>query len=139
MIPSDARIREILRHPEIYPLIADDYSGERESFEPSPAVYLEPVEGVLVMLAPMLATLWQAHIAALPEAKGRGAEAVRLAAGWLRDNTRAEQVLAMFPEGNDAVLRLVERCGFVKVGEVEGSFRRGGVLLPLKFYSLRIR
>lgn len=134
--PSDARIREILTHPEVYPYISDDFTP-LETFQPSPAYYLEPVEGVLVMLVPKLATLWEAHIAALPEARGKGAEAVRLAADWLRAETRCEQVLAMFPEG--PVHRLVERCGFTRVGSVEGSFRRGGVLLPLHIYSLRIR
>lgn len=138
MIPSDERIREILTHPEVYPHIKDDYSPPVEQFAPHPACYLEPVAGVLVVLRPMLATLWEAHIAALPEARGKGAEAVRLAADWLRENTRAEQVLAMFPEGSKAT-SLMGKCGFVKVGSVEGSFRRGGALLPLHIYSLRIR
>lgn len=138
MIASDERILTILRHAEVYPHITDDYSGPASEFQPSQAVYLEPVDGVLVMLRPMLQTLWEAHIAALPEARGKGAEAVRLAAEWLRVHTRAEQVLAMFPEGSRAA-SLMGKCGFVKVGSIEGSFRRGGALLPLHFYSLRIR
>ena len=134
--PSDERITEILTHPEVYPYISDDFTPITE-FKPSPAYYLEPVEGVLVMLVPKLATLWEAHIAALPEARGKGAEAVRLSADWLRANTKCQQVLAIFPDG--PVHGLVGRCGFERVGSVPDSFLRGGVLLPLHIYSLRIR
>lgn len=134
--PSDARIWEILTHPEVYPYISDDFTP-LETFRPSPAYYLEPVDGVLVMLVPKLATVWEAHIAALPEARGQGKRAVQFAVEWLRENTAAVQVLAMFPDG--PVMGLVERCGFVKVGDVADAFKRGGVLLPLHIYSLRIR
>lgn len=137
LIPTDERIREILTHPEVYPHIGDDYSPPVAQFNPSPACYLE-FDGVLVMLAPMMQTVWTAHIAALPESRGKGAEAVRLAADWLRENTRAESVLAMFPDGSMAA-GLVGRAGFVSVGTVPDSFRRGGRLLPLHIYSLRIR
>jgi len=139
LIPTDSRIREILTHPEVYPRIKDDYSPPAEQFNPTPAYYLEPVDGVLVLLRPMLETLWEAHIAALPDAKGKGAEAVRLAADWLRANTKCEQVLALFPEDNAAVSSLVARCGFERVGSVSSSFRRDGRLLSLHIYSLRIR
>jgi RimJ/RimL family protein N-acetyltransferase len=139
LIATDDRIRLILTHPSVYPLIKDDYSPPIDQFSPSSAFYLEPVEGVLVMFRPMLETLWEAHIAALPEARGKGVEAVKLAAEWLKANTRVERVLAMFPEDNLPVHRLVERCEFVRVGSVEGSFRRDGRLLSLHIYSLRIR
>jgi RimJ/RimL family protein N-acetyltransferase len=139
MYPDAERIKAILRHPEVYPHIRDDYSPPADAFTPPPGYYLEPVEGVLVSLRPKMETLWEAHIAALPEARGRGSEAVKLAADWLRTNTRAEQVLAMFPDDNAAVHRMVERSGFVRVGEVPSSFRRDGRLLSLHIYSLRIR
>lgn len=139
MIPSDERILEILRHPEIYPLISDDFSPPREEFIPSPAAYLEPVEGFLVRLEPLYTTVWSAHICALPEARGRGVEAVERAAEWLRVNTVCERVLAMFPDANEAVGKLVKKSGFEFVGVIPDSFRRGGRLLSLHLYSLRIR
>lgn len=134
MIATDERIRAVLTHPEVWPLVKDDYSTEIP-----PGFYLEPVDGVIVSFQPLMATVWVAHIAAVPEARGKGREAVELAVEWLRANTQVVQVLAMFPEGNVAVSKLVERCGFERVGEVPDSFLREGRLLSLHVYRLRIR
>jgi RimJ/RimL family protein N-acetyltransferase len=80
---------------------------------------------------------WMIGIDLLPEARGQGygAEAQRLLAAWLLDNTPANRIEAQTDVENLAEARSLERAGFTREGVLRGAQFRGGAYHDLVVYS----
>ena len=87
---------------------------------------------------PPASQAWNIGITLSPEwrGKGLGAQAQRMLADYLFDNTRAERVEASTDVENLAERRALERAGFCFEGVLRRAQFRGGAWRDLALYSL---
>lgn len=134
-------IKEVLDHPQLRPLMVDD--GTPEEWQPSlhPLLYyLVPTievfdEGVVsdtaigvLLFAPVNFCTWNPHIAILPKYHGRGTDAMLAGLAWMFSRTPALKMTAFPPVYNPRMIRVFEKCGFLKEGVSVKSILRHDTL-----------
>jgi RimJ/RimL family protein N-acetyltransferase len=102
-------------HESIYHLIA------KEDFGFDPGMIEARVVGS-VTFVPLNAITWNPHIGVLPEYRGRGTEVLRAAMEWVFVNTPCRKLVAHPPTSNPRMIRVFEKCGFVREGYSPASF-----------------
>ncbi len=136
-VASDAAlILQTLRHPLVYPRIADDATPPAEECElpRQPSIgYLgawggDTFLGLWVVDRRNAATV-EVHTCLLPLAAGsKGLEAANACAAWIWANTDFDRIVTSVPVFNALALRFAERAGMVRYGENIASYRKGGEL-----------
>lgn len=125
----------ILRHPDVYPFIRDDYSPTVEDFTAEPLLNMEsvyfllPAEGCLFMLTPFItSTVYEGHTAVIPESRGKTAiQAGRDAIAWMFSNTRCEKIVGFFHEDNRRAIMWSIKVGMKRTHLLTGAMRLNGV------------
>jgi RimJ/RimL family protein N-acetyltransferase len=129
---TDAEVvRSIVSHPDVKPEIWD---GEEDPPVPMhELVYYLIVRrdgdaaGVIAFI-PRNAIVWDAHAAVLPEHRGCGTGAMRLAVKWMFENTPCRKVVCEPPAFKVAMVRVLEKNGFHREGISTKSFQWHGEL-----------
>jgi RimJ/RimL family protein N-acetyltransferase len=130
------RVRVILTHPKIYPLIGDDFAPDREQFKANedPRIWYvlalddDNSNGGLFTFLPDSNVCWQVHVSMLPEfwgekAKQAGAEIVP----WIWERTPCRRIIASVPIINRLALRYgVKVMGLQPFGVNKASFLKNG-------------
>jgi RimJ/RimL family protein N-acetyltransferase len=128
-----ALIERIIKHPKVWPWVADDFTFE---FEPNGNhLYLSIEDKGIVVLKQLNHICYQLHIALLPELWGRGKGIGAMAQEWIFEKTPCRKLVAFVPEDNKPVKRLAERCGMKEEGRITKSFCRGLVLRDQIIYG----
>lgn len=140
---SDAGlIRSVMAHPDIWPHIGDDYSGQAEDWMPvihDSIVYLMPDDrGACFMLHPHSVTLWEVHSAVLPAFRGHSVGYTKAIVKWLSENTQCRHLMTLIPQGNFRARRLAEAAGMVQEGLFPRSFMKGGELIDQAVFGMEI-
>lgn len=129
-------ILDTLRHPLVYPRIADDASPPADKLQlpRQPNIgYLgawdgDTFLGLWVVDRRNAATV-EVHTCLLPLAAGsKGLEAANACAEWIWANTDFDRIVTSVPVFNALALRFAERAGMVRYGENVGSYRKSGEL-----------
>jgi len=130
-----ALIKSIITHPEIYPLVADDFSPRPEFWEPiqnDEIWYVLAKEDKplgLFALIPDNKICWKAHPCLLPETRGKmSREITKQFVQWLWQNTPCRRLIAEIPEFNRVVIKYAVDCGMTQFGVNEKSLLKGGIL-----------
>lgn len=133
-ITDDLRaVREILIHPDIYPLISTDDGPESEFYFPTlgeNVFILGKINGkpmALLIGHPCNERAWWVHVQVLPEYRKDWAfhfGGVALDLMWRF--TGAIKFMALIPDIYPNVARFAERCGFVAEGCLTNSIMKGG-------------
>lgn len=116
------RIATILNHPEVFGFAGDDLSTE--PFVPATEhlyVMNDEQTGVVVFKR-VNGICADAHIAILPELRGKGRYFAKEVVEWLFANTTYTKILAMVPQFRTEVLKLCEYCGFIREGHIKKAF-----------------
>jgi len=128
-------VREIMTHPKIYKHLVPDKFIEATEFSPvdSPYFYYLLIKwddkpAGLILLTPLNASLYQGHIALLPEYAGLGYPAIKEAFIWLRKNTNIRKLLAFVAVDNKAAKTLLDKTGFYDVAILKDSLIRNAKL-----------
>jgi hypothetical protein len=130
---------EILRHPDVYPWIRDDFSPPVEDFNAAPMLsldsvyFLNPLPGCLFILAPFVtSTMFEGHTAVLPESRGKLAiSAGKLAIQWMFDHTPCERIVGFFPDTNRRALMGAIHMGMKRTHRLPGGIRIDGQAVDL--------
>ena len=136
-------VASIMRHPRLYPHIADDFYPAPEVFRPlsgGAIVHLLAYDGAallgVVITHPINAVLWEVHHALLPCAWGERAHRVALEAEeWIWRNTLAATICGFTPECNKLALKFARRHGGRAVGRIPNAIQRGGKLHDLIVFA----
>jgi hypothetical protein len=136
-------VASIMRHPRLYPHIADDFYPPAEEFVPAsgPAiVHLLAYEGDellgVVITHPINAVCWEIHHALLPHAWGERAHLIGVVfEEWLWKNTLAQTGVGFTAECNRLALRFARRHGMRAVGRLPNAYRKGGKLFDLIVFA----
>lgn len=129
-------IEAVWKHPEVWPWMGDDFSPKAEEFDSKQYLrdhrsrlyvchYNHMPVGVIAYWQ-VGTSVWEVHGGFLPGY--RGAMAVRLAVGSLRDmfNSGVLKIVAQLPTDNIAALRFARLCGMQREGISRLSVVRGG-------------
>ena len=118
------RVKGVICHPEILPLVCD---GEPAFPVHDSIYYLMPEDGAgVVAFLPINSITWNPHIAILPEHRGRGTGLMTEALNWMFENTPCRKVVAYPPSYNLPMIRVFEKCGFSREGFSPRSFEFRG-------------
>jgi RimJ/RimL family protein N-acetyltransferase len=92
-------------------------------------VVLSPDKNTVFICIPRSGTIWEVHMAILPESRGKkGIELGRKASAWMFENVpNCLNITAYIPEFNKPVQVYARLCGFEKVGILNGSFLKDGM------------
>jgi len=129
-------IHDCIAHKSVWPHITDDGSPDDPAFYFPPMVdavhWLEVRDdekrlGVF-MVHPLNSICGEAHVALLPAAWGRSAEAARLAVQWVFENTAYQRLIVNVPSGNKLAARLATKSGMDYIGNNKNSFMKNGVV-----------
>lgn len=131
-------IKSIFNHPKVYKLSSDDCSPEVYEPDIHPGVvFLTNEEKTgMVRIDQMNGICCQVHAAMLPKAYGRGAEFVRDTIRWGFQNTRYIKIVAIIPDYNRLIVKIVKKCGFTKEGVLRKSFLKNWKLHKQVIYGL---
>lgn len=105
-------------HPSIYYLVAKEERFEDGAVE-------DRTLGIAAFI-PVNSITWNPHMAVLPAHRGIGTRLLRLAMGWMFENTACRKLVAYPPSYNAAMIRVFEKCGFAKEGMSPKSFEWRG-------------
>lgn len=128
-------VARFIGHPEIYPMMADDYSQIETAEKAAVAMVsagiwaVQPSEHTLFLLFPRTVTMWEVHTMILPE--GRGRKAIidgHRALDWLFENSSCEKVISYIPAFNGKALFYAKKVGMKVEGIVTRSFRKNNAL-----------
>lgn len=125
----------IMRHPDVFPFIRDDYSPDVEDFTARtllemPMVYfLLPSPGCLFILVPFVtSTMYEGHTAVVPESRGKQAiQAGKDAIRWMFENTRCERIVGFFPESNRRALLGAIHMGMKRTHRIPSAMHFQGI------------
>lgn len=124
-----------LRHPEIYPAMADDYSDVGMVQQAAVSLIsggvwaVQPSESALFLYFPRTLTWWEVHTLVLPEGRGKKAiEDGKAGLRWVFNNSSCEKVVSLVPEFNRQALLYAKRVGLTVEGINRKSFRKDGHL-----------
>ena len=128
-------IRDVLTHPEIYPLVTDDRSPEVYDFHPPEnenIIYLiaevdGETAGVIVYI-PEASVVLDSHIAILPKYRMYSTAIGRMAIAWAFDNTKAVKIEGRIPKCNRKTYKFAKKIGFKSEGVSKLSYLKGGKL-----------
>lgn len=132
-------VRAVIAHPGVKP-----HTWEGDGEPPVPLhesiYYLVPKEerhsdgavadvtlGIVAFI-PVNPVTWNPHLAILPEHRGAGTEALKLALQWMFQHTACRKVVAYPPIFNAPMIRVFEKCGFRREGLSPLSFLWNGEL-----------
>lgn len=128
-------VAEFLRHPDIYPMMADDYSSPESADKAALALVssgvwaIQPSEFTLFMLFPRTITMWEVHTLVKPEGRGGKAIADGVAAmAWLFENSPCEKIISYIPAFNRQAFLFARKAGMKVEGVATKSFRKDGQL-----------
>jgi hypothetical protein len=129
-------VHSILKHPEVYPHIRDDFSVPVEEYSTAETLacnriyFLLPVDGCLFIFAPVLTgSLYEGHFAALPESRGGLMTAAgKLAIDWMFCYTPCERMIWCIHQDNLRAIRSAERMGLQHKHTLLDSMRLNGEL-----------
>lgn len=126
-------VREILTHPQIYPLISTDDGPSIDEYYPEKGesvFILGRVSGKPVALLighPSNERAWWLHIQVLPEYRKQFAfEFATVALRLMWQITGAIKFMALIPDLYPNVCRFAELCGFVREGCLTKSIMKAG-------------
>lgn len=131
-------ISSILNHPKIYKLSTDDCSPEvyEPVIHPSIIYLTNSTKTGIIRIDPMNGICCQVHAALLPEVWGSGLGFVKEAIEWGFINTKYMKIMAMIPEYNRLVIKIVKDCGFAKEGILKKSFLKNWKMHGQVIYGL---
>ena len=128
-------INSIIKDPNIYPNIIDDYSPPSYEFntpESNSIYYILLTEGEsllgLIIFNPQSTILYEFHLCLLPIAKGKGKICIKEAIVWIWLNTFAIRITISIPITNKVALKVIKQVGLKEYGINEKSFMKGGIL-----------
>lgn len=110
-----------------------------------PEVFFVPTEGKiwlkcgeygLLMGEPRNAVTYEAHVALLPEARGRAVTICKGALDWMFGNTNCLRITALVPSYNRFALALAYRIGMDFVGIHTKSFLKDGKLYDQHIFGI---
>jgi len=131
-------ISKILNHPKVYKWITDDCSPKVywPVIHPSIIYLTDETQSAVVRIDPMNGICCQVHFALLPEAWGRGLEIVKEAISWGFKTTRYMKIVAIIPDYNRPIIKIVKECGFTKEGTLKKSFLKNWKMRNQIIYGL---
>lgn len=136
-------VRSIATDVRIWDQMADDFSGDRESYDPPAdgAVYVlvkedGEVRGMWV-LVPRSQIRYEIHTLLLPELRGfRALDAAARMASWVWQNTPCQSLVTEIPECNPRALWFAKTAGMVPFGREPKCFRKGGTLYDVALLGM---
>lgn len=131
---NEAEVLAVIGHPEVRPYTYD-MDGEipcpmhesiyhliaKEDFGFDPGDIQTRVLGSVTFM-PVNSITWNPHIGVLPEYRGYGTEIMRAAMQWMFAKTPCLKLVAHPPTSNPRMIRVFEKCGFVREGYSRDSF-----------------
>lgn len=137
-------IRLVTTTPQLWKHLADDFSGERETWQPrrdDSLIYVKVCDvgphasgqalGFFLLVAHS-PVLYEIHTALLPHAWGARARAA--AAGivaWTWEHTSCRRLITSVPASNRLALAFAKRAGMQQYGVNEKAYLKGGKLEDL--------
>lgn len=133
-------LNNILSQPGIRESIGDDSPGEiqlplRQDFYYFLAKIDIGIDGMMedriigcLAFMPVNFITWNPHLAILPKHRGRGTQVMELGCQWMFANTRCKKIVAFPPEYNKAMIRVFEKCGFLREGFSPDSIMKNSTL-----------
>jgi hypothetical protein len=127
-------VHSVLKHPEVFPTIADDQTPSADSYSIAPllanpfAYFLMPAPGCLFLYQPhMTGIMFATHIAVVPSMRGHnafaaGKESIR----WMFENTVAQNLVGFIAHDNRSAIAFALRCGHRKAGRLTNAISVGG-------------
>jgi RimJ/RimL family protein N-acetyltransferase len=135
---NKADIRKILEHPEVRPWLIDDLTPD--DYQPNitdDIIYLINKEKTgVIRVDPMNGICCQGHLATLPEMRGHASEFTRSAIDWVFKNTRYQKIVTMVPDYNVKTLRVCEKVGMEREGELKKSFLKDWNLYSMIIFGI---
>ena len=131
-------ISRILNHPEVRDWLTDDNSPGNyiPVIHPSVIYLVDDSKNGVIRIDPMNSVSCFVHIATTPVMRGKGLDFCKAAFAWGFERTRYRKVVAMIPEYNERVIRLVNKLGFVQEGTLKNSFLKNWKLVDQVIYGL---
>ncbi len=132
-----ALVRSVLTSLEIWPAIADDFSGDPERFQPIDSLatigYVAVWDGSnlcgIFTFAYQNAVCWEIHCSLLRHAHGRKARKIaEHLARWIWHATRCRRLVATINRSNYTAIQFAKWAGFEVIGVNEKSVLRHGRL-----------
>lgn len=125
-------IESILKDDYVWSGISEDGMDKESFIAPSILSYYLFKEDDVVLgvaaLRPVSSVCAELHTCLLRKAAGRSKEIFNMFAVWLLDNTMLESLITLIPECNKKAISAALNAGFIKVGVIEDSFMKGGVV-----------
>lgn len=128
-------IKNVLQHPSVYPHTINDSLPKvpPESFGEifiNDAIYvLAPNKWSVFIFIPFSVYLYHAHIAVLPEGRGRaGIRAGKAATSWMFQNTPCLKIMGFTSVKNKPALSFSRCCGYNEEGVLTKSILKDGEL-----------
>jgi RimJ/RimL family protein N-acetyltransferase len=137
-------LRLVATHPKLWPHLSDDFSGERESWQPredESLVYVKVTDDEqclgFFLLVPHSPVLWEVHTALLPEAWGAPArEAAKGVIAWTWAQTTCQRLVTSVPAYNRLALAFAKRAGMTEYGRNPRAYQKHGSLHDLILLGL---
>lgn len=137
-------IRLVATDPRLWEHLSDDFSGERETWQPredDSLVYLKVTDDEqclgFFLLVPHSPVLYEVHTALRPAARGpRAREAAQALIAWTFANTRCQRLVTSVPEYNRLALRFAQRAGMTEYGRNPRASQKNGTLFDLILLGL---
>lgn len=137
-------IRTVATDPRLWDALSDDFSGERETWQPQPNenfCYLKVTDdkqclGFFLLIAHS-PVLYEVHTALLPAARGhRAREAAEALIAWVFRERACKRLITSVPEYNRLAFRFAQRAGMTEYGRNPRACQKNGTLFDLILLGL---
>jgi len=136
-------INKILRHPDVYESITDDFSPPVDEFTAedmlrNPNIYVLMRSGVeLHMFFPWNSLTFEAHVITLKPGRGNSVLKGAVYVGdYMVEHTKCRKLVSLIPPLYPRAMLYAEKLGFLKVGMVDDCHIRNGRVYPKIIYTI---
>lgn len=82
----------------------------------------------IVSFIPVNSITWNPHINMLVQGRGLGTDVMCAGSAWMFEHTACQKIVAFPPEFKTAMIRVFEKCGYVREGFSPASFQFNGAV-----------